>query len=144
MEAEATGALTRPKVHKGRGSRLTQEQLVAILKLAKLDKTQVEIAQAIGCDQGTVSRWLAQCEDSTEQAGTYLRGSALRMAQNIVKNGRAADHVAALKGVNVLADSQQSGLTVVVGGNAQDVRIAVVMRPSPLHLEAVSEGEQNR
>lgn len=125
MDTQSIATTDPPKVHKGRGSKLTQEQLVAILKLAKLNKTQVEIAQAIGCDQGTVSRWLAQCEDSTEQASTYLRGSALRMAKNIVDKGLARDHIAALKGIGVLADDAPGqGVVIQIGIKDSDVTFA--------------------
>lgn len=125
MDTQTIATTDQPKVHKGRGSKLTQEQLVAILKLAKLNKTQVEIAQAVGCDQGTVSRWLSQCEDSTEQAGTYLRGSALRMAKNIVDKGLARDHIAALKGIGVLADDTPGqGVVIQIGIKDSDVTFA--------------------
>jgi hypothetical protein len=105
-------------LHKGQGSRLSNAQRAAILKLARLNKSQVEIAQAIGCNQGTVSRWLSDCEDSTEQASTYLRGSALRMAENIVKRGAARDHIQALNGLGVLQGTESRTLNVIINGVA--------------------------
>jgi hypothetical protein len=109
--------------HTPKYKRLTDDQRIAILQLDKAGKTQVEIAQAIGCDQGTISRWLSACQDTTAHASTYLRGSALRMARNIVKTGRASDHIKALEGVNVLAQSQNVGLTVQIGIKADTVKL---------------------
>ena len=103
--------------------RLTDDQRIAILQLAKAGKAQVEIAQAIGCDQGTVSRWLSACQDTTAQASTYLRGSALRMARNIVRKGRASDHIKALEGISVLSPTQGAGITVQIGIKADTVKL---------------------
>jgi DNA-binding transcriptional regulator YiaG len=97
-------------------SRLSQEEIVRLFNLHKAGLSQPQIAQELNCSQKTVSRWLQDFIDTTEPAKVYLRGNALRMAQNIVKKGRAVDHVAALKGLSVLHEEQQSGVTVIVGG----------------------------
>jgi orotate phosphoribosyltransferase-like protein len=107
----ATEAL---KLHKGSGSVLRTQQVVTLLELHKLGKTQTEIAHTLGCDQGTVSRWLAKLTDTTELASSYLRGKALHMAKNVVKNGQARDHVAALKGLKVLEDDNRQ-MNVAIG-----------------------------
>ena len=113
------------RLHKGKGSALTKDQVAAILKLRDLKQTQTEIAQAVGCDQATVSRWLSLLTDSTDVAAAYLRGSALRMAKNVVKNGQARDHIQALKGVGVLADdSGLQGVTIQIGIKDSDVTFA--------------------
>ena len=109
--------------HTPKYRRLTDDQRIAILQLAKAGKAQVEIAQAIGCDQGTVSRWLSACQDTTAQASTYLRGSALRMARNIVRKGRASDHIKALEGISVLSPTQGAGITVQIGIKADTVKL---------------------
>ena len=102
--------------HTPKYKRLTDDQRVAILKLHQLGKPQTEIAQAVGCDQGTVSRWLSQCLDTTEAASTYLRGSALRMARNVVQRGTARDHNVALAGLNVLHQQDRANLQIVING----------------------------
>jgi hypothetical protein len=73
--------------------------------------------------------------DTTGVAKEYLRGSALKMAQNIVRKGRAADHVAALKGLSVLQEESHAGVTVVVGGGS-DVKIGIV-QPPPVVVDAL-------
>jgi transposase-like protein len=98
-----TSSLAR-STHKPAYKRLTDDQRIAILHLAKTGKTQMQIAETLGCDQATVSRWLSQCQDSSLEATAYLKGSALRMARNIVERGLARDHVQALKGIKVLED----------------------------------------
>jgi transposase-like protein len=99
---------TVPAKHKGKGYTLSRSQVQAALDLHKLGKTQTEIAQTLGCDQATISRWLKTLTDSTELAGAYLRGKALDMAKNVVRNGQARDHIAALKGLKVLAEDSSS------------------------------------
>lgn len=120
----------RQKLHKGKGSVLGSEQVATILQLHKLNKTQTEIAQAIGCDQGTVSRWLSKLTDSTELASAYLRGSALRMAKNVVRKGQARDHIQALKGIGVLERDNT------------DVKIAIAL--SLPGLPGQSEGQRKQ
>lgn len=121
MDSHATKAIvtwaerqTKPTAHTPAYKRLTQEQLVALLDLRKLGKTQVEIAETLGCDQATVSRALHQFTDTTEPATAYLRGSALRMAKNVVRKGHARDHIAALKGIGVL-EADRSDLNIAIG-----------------------------
>ena len=104
---------TRP-AHTPTYKRLTQEQLVALLDLRKLGKTQTEIAETLGCDQASVSRALRQFTDSTESASAYLRGSALRMAKNVVRKGQARDHIQALKGIGVL-ERDQADIKIAIG-----------------------------
>jgi hypothetical protein len=81
--------------HRKPTKRLSQAEVGLLLQLHKEGKSQVEIAQLLGVTQGAISRWLQNTTDSTGIAKSYLRGSALRMAQNIVRNGQAKDHVQA-------------------------------------------------
>jgi ParB-like chromosome segregation protein Spo0J len=122
--------------HRKPVKRLTQADVGLLLKYHAEGLPQTEIAKRLGCTQPIVSRWLADLTDSTETAKAYLRGQGLTMARNIVKNGRAADHVAALKGLSVLHDEQQSSVTVIVGGTGQ-VNIGVGLSPTPV----LSQGE---
>jgi DNA-binding Lrp family transcriptional regulator len=110
-------------------ARLTRSDLEILRSMHKAGKTQLEIAQALGCTQPTVSKWIASLTDSTDIAKEYLRGSALRMAENIVKKGRASDHVAALKGLSVLEEERSAGLVVQIGVKASDVSITLAQAP---------------
>jgi len=92
---------------------------------------QTEIAKRLGCTQPVISAWLSDLTDSTDLSKLYLRGQSLKMARNIVKNGRAADHVAALKGLSVLHDEHQSSVTVIVGGAGQ---VNIGIGPAQPHL----------
>ena len=118
----AVNALT-PPTHTPKYKRLTDAQRIAILKMARLNKTQVEIAQFVGCDQSAVSRWIQANEDSTAEAISYVKGSALSMAMDVVQYGKAADKVNVLKGIGVLQDQQNVGLSIHIGGNNTDVKI---------------------
>jgi predicted transcriptional regulator len=110
----------RPPTHTSKYARLSQDEIAILHTMLKAGKTQVEIAQTLGCTQGAVSRWAASFTDTADLAKSYLRGKALSMAQNIVKKGRAADHIKALEGIEVLSNQDvKGGLTIVVGGSAQ-------------------------
>jgi hypothetical protein len=121
----------RPATHKPDYTRLTRSDVGVLLKLRADGLTQAEIAQRLGCNQTTVHNWLTDLTDTTDTAKSFLRGQALRMAQNIVKKGRAADHVAALKGLSVLAEESAGGLVVQIGGGSK-VQINVSAGPSPV------------
>ena len=69
------------------------EDLAELLRLHQAGLTQVAIAERLGCRQCTVSRWLARLDDTRALAEADLRSQALRMAHNIVENGRVADHL---------------------------------------------------
>lgn len=108
-----------------RYKRVQQQQLVAMLQLHKLGKTQTEIAQVVGCDQKTVSRWLEQFQDTTDHANAYLRGNALRMAQTVVKKGKPDVQLKALQGLGVASQgTEQKGVTIQIGIKDSDVTFA--------------------
>jgi hypothetical protein len=139
----STAPQTRPPTHTPKYKRLTQAQLVVLFDLHKLNKTQVEIAQALGCDQASVCRALQQFTDTSASAIAFLRAAALPMAQNIVKKGRAADHIKALEGIEVLSNQDvKGGLTIVVGGSAQ-VQVNVGTRLADVTLSPLSAGAQS-
>jgi hypothetical protein len=118
---------------------LTATDVGLLLKYHSEGLPQTEIAKRLDVTQPIISRWLSDLSDSTETAKAYLRGSALRMSQNIVKHGRAADHVAALKGLSVLKDDVAQHITVLVGGPGQ-VNIGTELSPMP----TMQQGEGER
>jgi hypothetical protein len=65
---------------------------------------------------------------SVVEAKRLMQAAAADMAINVVENGTAKDHVNALKGLGVLEEQQQQGLTVIVGGDAT-VNIGVLLSP---------------
>lgn len=121
-------------------SRLTQAEVAILFQLREEGFTQSQIAQRLGCNQPTVSKWLATLTDTTSVAKEYLRGSALKMAKNIVAKGQPRDHVAALKGLSVLQDDSaarvQIGVMVGLPGMPEGL--------SPLQVVAVErKGEES-
>ena len=114
--------LTLP-AHQPKYKRLSDDQRVAILKLAKLDKTQADIAHTVGCDQASVCRWLNMNRDSSEAASSLARGQSLRMMSSVIRYGKPADHINVLKGIGVLQDQQNVGLSIHIGGHNTDVKI---------------------
>lgn len=105
--------------------RLTDADKAFALRYDKDGLTQVEIAQRLGCDQTTISRWLATCQDTSVEAGAYFRGRALSMAEKIHERGRASDLIKVLEGIDVLKAGEKSGgITINVGGDAHIALLA--------------------
>jgi predicted transcriptional regulator len=123
MASELQTAET-PQTHRKPVKRLTDIDRAFALRYQAEGLTQVEIAKRLGCDQGTVSRWLSQCTDTSTEAGTYFRGQALTLAQKIVKDGRPSDHVKVLEGIEVLKQQQVTPIVnVLVGMPGQAVPV---------------------
>ncbi len=118
--------------HTPKYKRLTDQQRITILNLAKLGKTQVEIGQTIGCDQATVHRWLEKFEDTTEHATAFCRGRALSWAEKIDKKGKPDVLLKALQGVNVLQDERSAGATIIIGIKDSDVSVTLTPGSSPV------------
>jgi transposase-like protein len=123
MASDTLQVVDRP--HKRTLKRLTDADRAFALKYREDGLTQAEIAQRLGCDQATVSRWLSQCLDTTLPAGAYLRGQALPMAEKIVRKGRPSDLIKALQGVGVLEQERTAGLVVQIGCKDSDVSITL-------------------
>jgi hypothetical protein len=102
------------KSHRKTTRHLTSEEVGLLLKLHQDGLTQTEIAQRLDRDQAAISRWLQKLTDTTDVAKSYLRGSALRMAKNVVRNGQARDHIQALKGLRVL-EPDNSDIKIAIG-----------------------------
>jgi len=108
--------------------RVTPEIAGVIRRLRRLGKTQVQIADAIGMSQGTVSSWLrALSDDSTEDARQLAKNQALTATLKLVKqiddtdprvSQGAAKGIVAIAGVTV-EQQVQVGVQVVLGGSGQ-------------------------
>jgi hypothetical protein len=94
--------------------KLTPNDVVTAYKMRADGHTQTAIAQHLGVSQVAIHKWLAKLDDSSEVARLYLRGSALRMAKNVVKSGQARDHIQALKGIGVL-DQAERDIKIAIG-----------------------------
>lgn len=103
--------------------RVTPEQRKVMRDLRKLDTPQTKIAEALGVSQSTVSKWLAELEDTTADATEYFRAKALPMAEKIVRKGRPSDLIKALQGVGVLEQEKSAGLVIQIGVKDSDVQI---------------------
>jgi DNA-binding transcriptional regulator YiaG len=115
-----TALVDTPVAYTPKYKRVTPAQRAIIRDLAKLNTPQVEIARVLGVSQPTVSRWLEELTDTSEDASAYLRAKALPIAEKIFKKGRPSDFVKVLQGISVLdAGEKSGGITINVGGNAQ-------------------------
>ena len=115
-------------------TRLTDADRITILKLSDEGLTQVQIAQRLNRAQSTICDVLNAYADTTLTAKRYLAAKALRMAENIVEQGQPRDHVAALKGLRVLAEDN-SQVKIAIGISLPGIGL------SPPAGEVVGEGE---
>ena len=116
-----------PKSDKPKQHRLTNLDKAFALRYHAEGLTQAVIAQRLGVTQPAISQWLSTCQDTSAEAGLYLRGQALPVAEKIVKKGRPSDLVKVLQGLSVLdAGEKSGGITINVGGDAQ---IALLSKP---------------
>jgi predicted XRE-type DNA-binding protein len=117
--------------------RLTNEDRILALELAKRGITQRAIAEQLGVTQSAISQWLSTTVDTTEIASLFLRGQALHMAKNVVQKGQARDHIQALKGIGVLEQDKSElniGIQVSLPGmpiESAPVVSAVSVSPVP-------------
>jgi transcriptional regulator with XRE-family HTH domain len=111
------------------GSRcLSRPQILNIfaLKEANPNVTQQQIADAIGCDRSTVSRWLSSHRDTVDNAKQVLHAGALEAAVRVTEHVRSDDprvsmdaSKTVLKAAKLLDDASASaakvGIVVHIG-----------------------------
>lgn len=95
--------------------RFTTLDIAWMVKLRDEGHTLAQIAQRLDCSTSAVHKHLSLFTDRRDLARQYLEGSSLRMARNVVRKGRASDHVATLKGIGVLAPDASAQVAVVIG-----------------------------
>lgn len=128
-----TALVTAQASNTGKQKRLTDTDKAFALRYEADGLTQVEIAKRLGVTQSAISQWLSTCRDTTTEAGLYLRGRALPMAEKVVKKGRPSDLIKALQGVGVLHEERSAGLTIQIG--VKDSDVAITLSP-PSIIEA--------
>jgi hypothetical protein len=111
-------------------SRLSRAEEVAILKLRELGKTQVEIAQIVGCNQSSVSRCLDDFEDTRGIASHILRNGAADLAKTVVKTKHAGTALEALRDMEVSQkrapdQGKGGGVQVFIGVQDGDVQVTI-------------------
>jgi hypothetical protein len=131
-EAIATWAADKAKPAESPSyTRLTDADRLLILHLHDKGETQTAIAQRLGRSVSTINDVIQTYAPTVDIAKRKLRASALKMAENIIENGLPRDHVAALKGINVLEETDSSVPRVVVQIGTQNGDVQVSLSPSP-------------
>ncbi len=98
--------------------RFRQGDIALALQLRADGLTYAEIASRMGRSISSVHQVVEQFTDRRDLARDYLQGSSLRMARNIVRKGKASDHVATLNGIGALAPDASAQVAVVIGPSA--------------------------
>lgn len=86
------------------GERLTETDEALILELSRAGLTQERIATQIGCHQSTVSRTLAEYDDSRPLARKYLEAKALAMTRRFVEEAKPEAVLRMLGKLDVVRD----------------------------------------
>lgn len=111
-------------------SQLRRRDDSAILKLRDIGKTQVEIAQIIGCSQSAISKCLAEYEDTRSLAGHILRNGAAKLASTVVATKHAPTALEALRDMQVSEkrapdQGKGGGVQVFIGVQDGDVKVNI-------------------
>jgi hypothetical protein len=139
-EGIATWAENKAKPSEGPSyKRLTDSERLAILTQHEKGESYESIAKRLNRSLDTVHQVIKTYAPTVNLAKRRLQAAAERMAENIIENGLPRDHVATLKGINVLEESDSSVPKVVVqiGVLGGDVQVSL----SPLPERALGEGE---
>jgi Homeodomain-like domain len=137
-----TRLMETPKSHTPKQHRLTDTDKALALRYAKEGLTQTVIAQRLGVTQSAISLWLSKCHDTRAEAGQYLDGQSLHLAQRAVKKGTATDLIKLLQGRNVLGEGDSGPKVLIqIGGVSQDVTVGVMV--SPVVSPCLGEGHEN-
>lgn len=118
-EAIANAFIDKPEKRKADYSRLSRDEVAAILNLHRTGKSQVEIAQILGCDHSTVSRWLDKLVDTTELAKHTLRNGAQALAERVIADADVEQSLEVLDRLDVVPkkrdESQRTGIQINIG-----------------------------
>ena len=102
---------------------LSRAQVLHILALKRTNPsvTQQAIADAVGCDRSTVSRWLATYSDTIDDARNVLNAGALEAAVRVTEWVKSDDARASmdasktvLKAAKLLEDESKSAGNVAI------------------------------
>jgi hypothetical protein len=91
------------------GEKLRAADEAKILELHAQGHTQIDIARAIGCHQSTVSRTLAEYDDSRPLARKYLEAKALDMTKRLCADAKPETVLRVLAKLDVVRDDGESG-----------------------------------
>jgi hypothetical protein len=129
--AEPAGGPTLPDARIGRGRKLPLSAHAEILRLAAAGRRQVDIAREVGCHQATVSRTLADYDDSRALARKFLEAKALDMTKRLVADAKAETILRVLAKLDVVRDEDLRSST-------PGVVIQIGTPGAPLQLPAIS------
>lgn len=101
------------------GDPLRPRDEARILELTEEGWTQERIAAEIGCHQSTVSRTLAEYDDSRPLARKHLEANALALARRFVEESRPAEILKMMGKLDVVRDDDyghgEMQVAVVIG-----------------------------
>ena len=128
-------------------SRLSRTEEMLILQLHAEGKTQVAIAQVIGCSQPTVHRVVGAFADTKILAKAVLNKSALALAERVVKRANVAESLEVLERIDVIAPKKQDvgrgvGVNIVIGmpGSPAGHSPSIELSPAPFAPTCIESG----
>lgn len=136
-------------------SHLSDDDEILVWRLSQAGKTQVQIAQVIGCNQSSVSRALQKLDDTrdlaklrTHNAALLLAASAVDGAQRAARDGKPEAALELLDRLDVVArkqnDAGRAGMVqVIIGmpGSASGPAPSIDLSPVPRNeLASANQG----
>lgn len=118
-------APSKPAAESPSYTRLTRADHRTIMHLHDEGLTLSAIAKRLSRSVSTIHEVVDIYAPTDDLAKRKLRASSLRMANNVIENGKPSDHVAALKGLSVLEEDRSSGLVIQIGVKDSDVSITL-------------------
>ena len=124
---------------------LSGEQLGLLVQLYQAGTPQTEIAGVLKVTDAAVSYWVNKlCYDSRDHARKLLNGSALALAQRVVRQAKPTEAIDVLERIEVLPGRQQQvggGVTVVIGMPGQPVPIPLELAKASPFAGQITAGE---
>jgi hypothetical protein len=115
-------------------TRLTDADRITILRLHDQGISQLEISKRLDRAVSTVHEVIQKYAPTIDMARRKLAAGAERMAENIIENGLARDHIQALNGLGVLNQQDTGKVSIVING----LHLHGTARPDAIEAESVS------
>ena len=106
-------------------SRLTRAEINSVFALHKAGRNQAQIAETLGCNISTVSRWLDTLHDTTDQAKATARNAAQKLTERVIRDADVDQSLEVLDRLDVLPRKERGA------GAGSQVNIVIGMPNTP-------------
>ena len=119
------------------GEKLQPIDEATILELSAAGKSQLEIAEVVGCHQSTVSRTLADWADTRGLARKYAEAKSLEMMKRFVAEAAPPEILKMQAKLDVIREDRQGGDTNVILAIGQPGKVPPELEPPVMDVAAL-------